>query len=214
MRYAIYLSPTHGSALEQCAARWLGRSAFGGPVVPPEAPAAAIPTTPARYGFHATMRAPFRLAHGATEEALCAHFERFAAEHGEIAVELAVARLGPFFALTAPQDARLPHLHRLTLKAFEPFRAPLSEEERSRRKPHTLNARALELLDAWGYPHVLDNFQFHMTLSGPVAVADQPAVRSAATQFFQDVCASPQRLRFALFVERTAGGPFSVLSMQ
>ena len=62
MRYAVYLTPPDGSGLLRAAEAWLGRSAYGRPTGPPAAPDAAMASVPARYGFHATMRAPFRLA--------------------------------------------------------------------------------------------------------------------------------------------------------
>ena len=53
---------------------------------------------------------------------------------------------------------------------FDQFRAPLSAQERARRDPSHLTERQVRQLDRWGYPYVLDDFRFHMTLSGPLPV--------------------------------------------
>jgi 2'-5' RNA ligase len=58
------------------------------------------------------------------------------------------------------------------LSAFSEHRAPLSAADRERRLAAKLTPRQAELLDRWGYPYVLDEFRFHMTLAGPLA-ADQ-----------------------------------------
>jgi 2'-5' RNA ligase len=49
---------------------------------------------------------------------------------------------------------------------FDSFRAPLSSEDRARRKPEKLTERQRNYLDRWGYPYVMEEFRFHMTLTG------------------------------------------------
>ncbi len=212
VRYAIYLTSPRHAPLTEAARRWLGRCAFTGAETAPEAPAAANPAVPARYGFHATMRAPFRLADGHTEAELCAAFGRFAAAEGTIPATLEVASLGNFVALVAPDQRRIAGAHEGALEAFESFRAPLDAAEIARRKPDRLDARGQALLDAYGYPHVLERFRFHMTLSGPVEPAAQDAVREAAAAYFAPFTGSPQSLHFALFAEPEAGGPFTIIA--
>ena len=51
---------------------------------------------------------------------------------------------------------------------FDSFRAPLTEADRARRNPSQLTSRQREHLDRWGYPYVMDDFRFHMTLTGRV----------------------------------------------
>ena len=55
-------------------------------------------------------------------------------------------------------------------REFDSFRAPLSAEDRERRKPSTLTCRQRGNLDSWGYPYVMDDFRFHMTLTGKLPV--------------------------------------------
>lgn len=212
VRYAIYLTPRRTDPLTEAAEVWLGRSAFSGDARPAAAPAAAQAATPARYGFHATMRAPFRLAEDVDEAGLRAAFEAFAARQGEIAVRLALGRLGGFLALVAADPAAVDAAHHAALDAFEPFRAPLSAAETARRRPEALDARGRDLLAAYGYPHVRERFGFHMTLTGDMPDDAAGPVEAAAARHFAPFIGPPQHLVFALFAERAAGGPFTILS--
>ena len=70
-RYALYYAPPPGTALAAFGARWLGRDPDGAEA--PASPELARVTPgewrravalPRRYGFHATLKAPFSLAEG------------------------------------------------------------------------------------------------------------------------------------------------------
>jgi len=214
LRYAVYLTPPKDSPLAAAAEAWLGRSAFTGAAAPAEAPAGALAHVPARYGFHATMRAPFRLAAGATEGDLLAAFGAHAAAHPPLAVALKLGRLHNFLALLAEDAGPVAEAERLILHAFEPLRAPLTREERARRDPDRLDAVGRALLDRWGYPHVLERFTFHMTLTGPMDPADVDAVEAAAKARFGPLLGEPLTLVHALFREDAPGGPFHVIASQ
>ena len=79
MRHAIYFAPAHSSPWWTFGAGWLGRdeSLDGTPpeFVAPMLPAAEhhhITTQARRYGFHATLKAPFHLRAGVTPAELLA----------------------------------------------------------------------------------------------------------------------------------------------
>ena len=55
---------------------------------------------------------------------------------------------------------------RIAYSEFDSFRAPLTPEDRARRNPSALTPRQRDYLDRWGYPYVLEDFRFHMTLTG------------------------------------------------
>ena len=59
------------------------------------------------------------------------------------------------------------------VRHFELFRAPLTPSDRERRHPDKLTAEQIGMLDAWGYPFVLDQFQFHMTLTSDLEPRDR-----------------------------------------
>jgi ribose 1,5-bisphosphokinase len=154
-RYALYLAPAPGSAWARFGVEWLaGDEDFL--------------AQPRRYGFHATLKAPFRLAPGASLAKVVAELQRFCASRRAFALPgLRVTRLADFLALVpeAP-DARLDRLAADCVVHFERYRAPLDELELLRRRRTPLSARQDALLERWGYPYVLDEFRCHYSLTG------------------------------------------------
>ena len=69
-RQAIYFAPPAGSPLARFGAAWLGWDPEAGaeveglPVAGLPLPREALVAAPRRYGFHATLKPPFRLAAG------------------------------------------------------------------------------------------------------------------------------------------------------
>ena len=68
-RYAVYFSPPLETPIQQFAGHWFGRDTLTGERRSPlclkgfsAADLTAITALPARYGFHATLKAPFRLS--------------------------------------------------------------------------------------------------------------------------------------------------------
>lgn len=185
-RFAIYFVPASGSRLGAFGAAVLGYDGERGKpaarlsLAGIEAAEAAQGTVePARYGFHATLKAPFRLSPSRSFEDLRATVDAFASKRPPAGVgRMRVQPMGAFLALK-PAGA-CPAADALAadcVRAFDEFRAPLTGGERARRLKAGLGARQIELLDRWGYPYVLDQFRFHMTLAGPV-----PDMRRAAWQ--------------------------------
>ncbi len=213
-RYAIYALPEPGSALERFGRAVLGTDTVTGEAVPQE-PGLAEVTAGARvYGFHATLKAPMRLAAGVTEAALLAGAERLAAAHPPVEVgALAVAALGRFLALVpvAPPPA-LGLLAAECVAAFEPLRAPLNEAERAKRRPERLSPRARALLDAWGYPHVFEEFRFHMTLTDALPEEAQAGWHARLTQAYRESGAGPLTIRSLGILRQDGAAPFRLLA--
>jgi putative phosphonate metabolism protein len=215
MRVAIYFTPPVDHPLSTCAAEWLGRDAFDNRVTRDRDPAIdPLVSEPARYGFHATLKAPFRLNDDASLDQVTASLARFAQANEAVDLGLLfIRRIGRFFALVP--DTSSPALHALETDirtAFEPFRAPLTDAEIARRKPHLLNPRQRENLQTWGYPHIGEDFRFHMTLTN--ALEDDALAESAGDQLkthFAAVLDRPVSLDgLALFLEREPGTPFEI----
>lgn len=223
MRYAIYYTPERDDPLTKRAERWLGRSAFDGQELGTEAigPFSAVEiahhtASPGRYGFHATLKAPFRLAEGWSEAELVAALDRFAAQHEPFLVKrIRLALLDGFFALVpAEPSPELDQLAADVVTAFEPFRAPLSAEEAERRNPEHLSPAQLKNLHKWGYPFVFEEFRFHMTLTGRVPADEAGRMEAAITSFFGPLLQEPLKISsLALFVEPEQGAPFHVKSV-
>ncbi|MBE3637507.1 DUF1045 domain-containing protein [Mangrovicoccus algicola] len=186
-RYAVYYLPPEG-ALAEFGASWLGWDAAEGRAVPhpadldPGLDIAALTATPRRYGFHATIKPPFRLAAGRSARELSIAFHDFCARQQPVMLErLELTRLGGFLALTPPGDTgALARLAAAAVRDLDGFRAPAPEAELARRRGAGLSPRQEENLARWGYPHVMEEFRFHMTLSGRIADAQQRARLQAA----------------------------------
>ena len=224
-RFAIYAAPGTGSAdaaaalLRERAEQWLGRSVTGDPVRPgvpdgwTRAAVDAMTVSARRYGFHGTLKAPFDLAEGRTPEELDAALARFAAGRKAVLVpRLRVARLGGFFALIpGAAAAELYALADEVVTAFDRFRAPPTEAELARRDPASLTPRQRELLKAWGYPYVLDEFRFHLTVTDRIPTARQSAVEAALNDWFAaSIGATVPVDALALFTEAEPGAPFTL----
>jgi putative phosphonate metabolism protein len=180
-RYAIYYTPLPGGALDRFGAHLLGYDAFSGDELPfPGGMAEAVPDwreitcDPRKYGFHATLKAPMVLADDKSETELLAACESFARTPRPIPmIRPVVNALGDFIAVVPSQrSAELGKLAADAVSAFDGFRAPLTPADRARRHPDRLTERQRDYLDRWGYPYVMEEFRFHMTLTG--RLADQP----------------------------------------
>jgi len=174
-RYAIYFVPAPGSDLDRFGAHLLGYDAVTGMdlAFPDDIRRMApdwrdLTEDPRKYGFHGTLKAPLSLAPGKTETELVAACEAFASTPRPIPmIKPVVGSISGFVAvIPAEPPAQLIRLAADCVSAFDAFRAPLTAEDRARRNPSQLTPRQREQLDRWGYPYVMEDFRFHMTLTG------------------------------------------------
>lgn len=172
-RYAIYVMPE--GKLARLGAAWLGWDALAGTAADHPAvnglprPLSEITATPRKYGLHATIKPPFRLAEGATLARLMADLAALCDRLDPVTVDgLTLARLGGFLALVPEgQPDRLNALAAQVVTGLDRHRAPLTEAELARRRAGgRLSPQQEANLAQWGYPHVLDQFRFHITLTG------------------------------------------------
>ncbi|KQT82175.1 DUF1045 domain-containing protein [Aurantimonas sp. Leaf443] len=217
MRAGLYFTPPPGSSLTRAAALWLGRNAFDGePTRAPDETLDPLVADPARYGFHATMKAPFRLASGLALAELDERLASFCASRDPVRIDsLGLAEIEGFLALVPKEPpASLAALEEAVVTAFEPFRAPASEQDLARRRPHLLTERQREHLERFGYPYVLSEFRFHMTLTGRLEKDAAKAVTKRLRKALGDLDGAPRTIdSLALFVEPAPGAPFRVHSL-
>jgi Protein of unknown function (DUF1045) len=220
-RYAIYFVPAADSALYRFGAAVLGYDCYTGNDVgfPESLPMDEsawrdLTGEPRRYGFHATLKAPFHLAKETGESELVEEFQRFSGTIEAVPVfEPVVATLQGFIAIIP--TAAGPAIDRLAsacVIAFDRFRTPLSAQERGRRVIG-LSKRQIGNLDRWGYPFVFDDFRLHLTLTGRLGVDRQSAVLSYLRDRFAAVCgAQPLRIdRIALLRQDRPDARFLVI---
>ncbi|UVK48270.1 DUF1045 domain-containing protein (plasmid) [Mesorhizobium sp. AR07] len=215
MRYALYYTTPPDHALTRVASRWLGRSAFSHNCDQSSQASGgdqALTAEPRRYGFHATIKAPFRLREDRTAKELEAAVGSFCANRPICPIgPLSVARIGNFFALVP--STRTPFLGGLASRAvadLDEFRAPMNEAELQRRLRFDLDDVEITNLVRWGYPYVFDRFRFHMTLTGPVQASRREAVGGQLKAMFDPVLLAEDLHidALTLFVQDNPGGDF------
>ena len=186
-RYAVYWVPPGDWA--EAAAHWLGWDPLKGVELALPALGTALDgwtEEPRKYGFHGTIKAPFRLAHGWDQVRLSDGLEALCAGLAPTVLPgLALRRIGAFLALTAQGDAAaLMAPAAEVVGGLDAARAPLTAAEVQRRRPERLTPGQRALLDRWGYPYVIGEFQFHLMLSGRLAAADPDRMQPVAKAYF------------------------------
>ncbi|MBY2938704.1 DUF1045 domain-containing protein [Rhizobium leguminosarum] len=223
MRYAICFTPPASDPLSLVAANWLGRNVFSGDMMEPPAvrglgihEIAFHTAVPRRYGFHGVLKAPFHLSHDMPESQLLRDLMRFSGTFVPFRIpRIEVARLGNFYSLLPSTPCeQIQYLASAIVQEFDRFRAPLSEAEIERSDPDGLSATQFSNLHRWGNPYVMEEFRFHMPVTGPVNAIDMPRIEPVLRRIFEPVLCEPVMVsNVALMIEEGTGGPFRVHSL-
>jgi hypothetical protein len=164
MRYAVYFCPAAGSELDVFGQEWLATEAIPG--IEP-ARLKALLADVRRYGWHATLSAPFALADGVSFDDLRESAVKIAQTYEAFDLPLKLDRLAGFLALRPLRDeTAINALAERCVRDLNPLRAPLSEAAWQRRA-NGLDDAERHLFQQFGYPYVLERYRFHMTLSAP-----------------------------------------------
>ncbi len=210
-RFAIYFTPAPETPLAQAAAAWLGRDIWGAARLPlPSVPGIdagrlhSLLQGPRHYGFHATLKPPFVLKPEGCVADLDTRLHTYAAAAPVITLPpLQLARLDTFFCLRTKEPSELKRLAAGLVRDFDDFRQPPTAKELEKRRAAGLSANQEAMLQAWGYPYVLDEFRFHLTLTGSITdLKEQQCVAGELERRFPG--ALLQGLRFdalSLFME-------------
>lgn len=219
-RYAIYYVPAQGSFLDQFGAEMLGYDAWIGTALPfPGGVVEQVPDwreltqDPRKYGFHATLKAPMAL-NGKKESELHGACADFARQPRRIPLITPVVSSISGFIAVIP-EGRSDELEQFAadcVRAFDPFRAPLTPDDRARRNPSRLTPRQVEYLDRWGYPYVMEEFRFHMTLTGRLDETRREAVLAMLRERFAQLELAELAIdRIALFKQVDAKARFEII---
>lgn len=215
-RHAIYFAPPAGSALAAFGAAWLGWDPATGVATDGLALQGidrdAVTAAPRRYGFHATLKPPFRLA--GTVEALDAAAAAVAAGRQGFALRLRLAEIGRFLALvpaTPGGEAGAGALADACVRGLDAFRAPAGGEELARRRGVGLDAEEEANLVAWGYPYVGSRFRFHMTLTGALPDGLRAEVAAALAPQLAPLLAEPVPVVEVCRFAEAADGRFRIV---
>lgn len=199
-RYAIFYVPDAHTQLYRYGSSILGYDCHSGGAVdfPAELGDGALnwnelTAQPRRYGFHATLKAPFHLLSSSTEERLVNAVQNFAGlGHAIHTFAPTVRLLGGFFAVVPLKaEPALDILAASCTTIFDAYRAPMSPQERAHRVALGLSQSQMRNLDRSGYPYVLSEFRFHMTLTGRVPPSRRKAVLAALSEGFHRMRVEP-----------------------
>jgi putative phosphonate metabolism protein len=220
-RYAIYHAAARGGVIDRFGTDLLGYDAWTGQDLPfPDDVVQTVPDwrdltqDPRKYGFHATLKAPMALADGKTEAELLAACESFAARPRPVPVIIPVVNSISGFLAVVPAEpsAELERLAADCVSAFDKFRAPLTPEDRARRNPAKLSPRQRDYLDRFGYPYVMEEFRFHMTLTGRLASERREPVLTMLRERFAAVGLARLAIDgIALFRQDAAASRFRII---
>jgi putative phosphonate metabolism protein len=215
-RFAIYYAPEPGPFADAAAA-WLGWDLTEGAPVPQPAPnlprpLADVTAEPRKYGFHATLKPPFRLADGVSPADLSQATADLAASLQPLDLPgLQMINLEGFLALTPlGGTSALQNFAAEIVRSLDLYRATLTPAETARRRPDRLTQSQRDLLATYGYPYVMEQFQFHLTLSGPLH-GDEAAVSIAAARHFAGLIPQPLHIRDICLCGEDAMGRFHLL---
>ncbi|TFD45952.1 DUF1045 domain-containing protein [Cryobacterium frigoriphilum] len=212
-RYAIYAVPGTGGEHDSAEARAL-KSVVDSWYARPDLQDLTVSTR--RYGFHATLVAPFHLAGAHTEGDLIEAVQAFTNGRDPVVIPAPhPAAMGSFRALRAGGDqSELNEFAASVVREFDHFRAPLSEADVHRRRAPHLTWRQRELFDRWGYPYVFDEFTFHLTLTDALPAERTVEVDAALAQHFAGVAGVDVPLTgLTISVEPEPGAAFEVLAV-
>ena len=218
-RHAVYYAPAEHSALAQRGAQWLGRCAqsrraMQQPQFPAIAPENLRAWTAAatRYGWHATMKAPFTLKPHVEMDAIPEALRSLAQRKSVFTLPpLKLHLKGDYLALVPEASCNaLQEFAFDCVRALHPLAKPLSDEQLAQRRRTPLTPSQDAMLVQWGYPFVGDEFQWHMTLTGSLKGLNESQLqnlREAALEWFAPVLNRAVALdAIAWFVEPNAGG--------
>ncbi|NRP70233.1 hypothetical protein ILFOPFJJ_01112 [Ensifer psoraleae] len=222
MRYAICFTPPIGDPLSAVAASWLGRNVYSDE--PTELPSVAglsvseiafHTAVPRRFGFHAVVMAPFCLNPDTDETELLKALMHFAGAEAPLEIAgMEVARFSQCWGLVPQVPSQEMHLLAArVVQAFDRFRAPMSEDEIERCDPDRLTAPQFTNLHRWGDPYVMDEYRFHIKLTGALNPETARRMEAPLRELFQPHLERPLAIgSLALFVEQGPGAPMRVHS--
>ncbi len=222
MRYGLYFSPAPSSTLWEIGCKWLGRDAqslrkYIQPEVAGISPAELFQLTnnPRRYGLHGTLKAPFRMQQTQSVQDLIKAVRIFClARKTCVTPPLALHVIDNFFCLSPQQpSSQLNTLAADCVHQFMPFQAPATQDELIRRRTAGLSSQEEQNLIRWGYPYVMEQFRFHLTLSNKVVDANKRnLLQSSLMELFAGVLGKPLIIdAISIFVEPAPGDDFYLL---
>ncbi len=210
-RYAVYWTPEPGSELARFGEQWFASPAETSGL-PAELASRAV-KAPARYGLHATLKAPFPLKGGAGAEDLQHALDAFCAKRrAAIGGAFTPAFFQGYSGLVlAGRTADIDWLAAECVTRFDAYRAPGGRSGVP--ADGELSPQEEAFVEEFGYPYVLSAFQFHVTLAGPLSEEELNRTAAALRPHLVPFLTGPVLIdSLTLLGEPEGGGAFELVS--
>ena len=176
-RYAIYYAPPKESSLEEFGRYWFGWDPLNAKLINNKHRINYLNRfgiknlinidknvlIAKKYGFHGTLIPPFKLNKNYSTNTLFKKNEEIAKKFKKF------KKMNNFYAFV--QNKKNNNINKLSnrlVRELFKFRSPLTKKEIDRRNPSKLSKLQLNILYKWGYPYLMSEFNFHMTLASEV----------------------------------------------
>lgn len=220
-RYAVYYAPRPG-AFADAAATWLGRNCETGLALPQPAldgltdTLFSLTAKPRKYGFHGTLRAPFRPADGQDGASIAKAVAAMATHLSSARCDgLEIGNPYGFGVAFKPigDDTEILTLAASVVELTDRLRAPLTLDDIAQRERNeNLNPRQREYLHRWGYPMVMEELSFQLTLSNRITPEVRPIMEAAVARHFEGLLPMPFVIEdLCLFGEEAKSGMFRLV---
>lgn len=107
---------------------------------------------------------------------------------------------------------RLGALAAAAVEGLDGFRAPADAAETARRMAAGLTPAQAALLARWGYPFVMSEFRFHITLTSPLTQAERDAVAAVLAPRLGPLLPRPFEIADLCLMGEDDGGRFHLLA--
>ena len=183
-RYAIYYAPPKESNLEEFGRYWFGWDPLNAKLINNKHRINYLNRfgiknlinidknvlIPKKYGFHGTLIPPFKLNKNYSTNTLFKKTEEIAKKFKKFKFyKFKLKKINNFYAFV--QNKKNNNINKLSnrlVRELFKFRSPLTKKEIDRRNPSKLSKLQLNILYKWGYPYLMSEFNFHMTLASEV----------------------------------------------
>ncbi len=183
-RYAIYYAPPKESNLEEFGRYWFGWDPLNAKLINNKQRINYLNgfgiknlknidknvLIAKKYGFHGTLIPPFRLNKNYSTNLLFKKTEDIAKKFKKFKFyKFKLKKINNFYAFA--QNKKNNNINKLSnrlVRELFKFRSPLTKKEIDRRNPSKLSKLQLNILYKWGYPYLMSEFNFHMTLASEV----------------------------------------------
>ena len=183
-RYAIYYAPPKESSLEEFGRYWFGWDPLNAKLINNKRRINYLNRfgiknlinidknvlIAKKYGFHGTLIPPFKLNKNYSTNTLFKKTEEIAKKLKKFKFyKFKLKKINNFYAFV--QNKKNNNINKLSnrlVRELFKFRSPLTKKEIDRRNPSKLSKLQLNILYKWGYPYLMSEFNFHMTLASEV----------------------------------------------